>query len=115
LVVVDVTYRGKSIFGADGKCLVRPDSVSLENQYCNLWHVFRDTIFVQNDYEGHIRTTYNRYIGEYLMHWHILDHEVSGMMVNIFIVPDATSPGGGLGMPGMKTTANGTMTHGMQR
>jgi FtsP/CotA-like multicopper oxidase with cupredoxin domain len=113
--IMDVTYQGKSIFGPDGKCLVHPDSVGLENQYCNLWHTFKDTIFVQNDYEVHIRTTYDRYIGEYVMHCHILDHEDSGMMANILIVPDASAPGGGLGMPGMTTMSNGTMTHEMHR
>jgi FtsP/CotA-like multicopper oxidase with cupredoxin domain len=109
--IMDVTHNGNSIFGPDGKCLVPPDSLGLENQYCNLWHVFKDTIFVQNDYQVHMRTTYDRYIGEFVMHCHILDHEDSGMMANILIVPDASKPGGGLGMPGMKTTSNGTMTH----
>ena len=113
--IMDVTYKGKSIFGPDGKCLVPPDSVGLESQYCNLWHTFKDTIFVQNEYEVRIRTTYDRYIGEYVMHCHILDHEDSGMMANILIVPDASAPGGGLGMPGMKTISNGTMTHEMHR
>jgi FtsP/CotA-like multicopper oxidase with cupredoxin domain len=113
--IMDVTFKGKSIFGPEGKCLVPPDSLGLENQYCGLWHAFKDTIFVQNDYEVHIRTTYDRYIGEYVMHCHILDHEDSGMMANILIVPDASAPGGGLGMPGMKTTSNGTMTHEMHR
>ncbi len=111
--IMDVTFKGKSIFGPEGKCLVPPDSLGLENQYCGLWHAFKDTIFVQNDYE--IRTTYDRYIGEYVMHCHILDHEDSGMMANILIVPDASAPGGGLGMPGMKTMSNGTMTHEMHR
>ncbi|SDO64969.1 multicopper oxidase family protein [Afipia sp. GAS231] len=113
--IMDVTHNGQSIFGPDGKCLVPPDGVGLENQYCNMWHTFKDTIFVQNDYEVHIRTTYDRYIGEYVMHCHILDHEDSGMMVNVLIVPDASAPGGGLGMAGMKTTSNGTMTHEMHR
>ena len=70
---------------------------------------------MQNDYVVHIRTTYDRYIGEYVMHCHILDHEDSGMMANILIVPDVSTPGGGLGMPGMHTVANGTMTHQMHR
>ena len=55
------------------------------------------------------------YIGEYVMHCHILDHEDSGMMANILIVPDGSAPGGGLGMPAMKTMSNGTMTHEMHR
>jgi FtsP/CotA-like multicopper oxidase with cupredoxin domain len=111
--IMDVTHNGQSIFGPDGKCLVPPDSVGLENQYCGMWHTFKDTIFVQNDYEVRVRTTYDRYIGEYVMHCHILDHEDSGMMVNVLIVPDASAPGGGLGMAGMKTMSNGTMTQEM--
>jgi FtsP/CotA-like multicopper oxidase with cupredoxin domain len=108
--VMDVTYKGKSIFGPKGECLVPPDRVGLQNQYCNMWHSFRDTVFVQNDYEVHVRTTYDRYIGEFVLHCHILDHEDSGMMANVLIVPDASQPGGGLGMPGMKMQPNGTMT-----
>jgi FtsP/CotA-like multicopper oxidase with cupredoxin domain len=109
--IMDVTYKGKSIFDQDGNCLIPPDSVGLQNQYCNMWHAFKDTVFVQNDYEVHMRTTYDLYIGEFVMHCHILDHEDSGMMANVLIVPDASAPGGGLGMPGMKTMSNGTMTH----
>lgn len=108
--VMDVTHAGKSIFGPNGECLVPPDSVGLQNQYCHMWHAFRDTVFVQNDYEVHVRTTYERYIGEFVLHCHILDHEDSGMMSNVLIVPDKSQPGGGLGMPGMKTHSNGTMT-----
>lgn len=112
---MDVTYKGNSIFGPNGKCLVPPDSVGLQNQYCNMWHTFKDTVFVQNDYQVHIRTTYDRYIGEYVIHCHILDHEDSGMMANVLILPDASAPGGGLGMPGMRTMSIGTVTHPIQQ
>lgn len=100
--VMDVTYQGKSIYGPHGECLIPPDSVGLENQYCGMWHVFKDTVFVQNNYEVHVRTTYDRYIGEFVIHCHILDHEDSGMMTNIEIVPDLGAPGNGLGMPEME-------------
>jgi Multicopper oxidase len=113
--VIDVTQGGKSIFGPHGECLVPPDSVGLQNQYCNMWHTFKDTVFVQNDYEVHVRSTYDRYIGEFVMHCHILDHEDSGMMANVLIVPDVAAPGGGLGMPGMMSMSNGTMTHDVHR
>jgi hypothetical protein len=46
------------------------------------------------------RTYYDRYIGEFVIHCHILDHEDAGMMLNIEIVPDLNAPGGGLGMAG---------------
>jgi FtsP/CotA-like multicopper oxidase with cupredoxin domain len=112
--VMDVTHNGKSIFGKNGECLVPPNDVGLQNQYCNMWHTFKDTVFVQNDYQVHVRSTYDRYIGEFVMHCHILDHEDSGMMANILVVPDVAAPGGGLAMPGMRSMSNGTMTQEFQ-
>ena len=105
--VLDVLYAPKdalpkSIFGPNGECLVPPNSVGLQNQYCGMWRTFKDTIFVQNDYKVLVRTRYDRYIGEFVIHCHILDHEDGGMMANIQIVPDAKAPGGGIGMAGMK-------------
>ncbi|MCP3417908.1 multicopper oxidase domain-containing protein [Bradyrhizobium brasilense] len=107
--VMDVTTTNASgqrvsIYNADGTC--RPDIVSsdqqqLANQYCGMWHTFRDTIIVENNYQIRVRTRYERYIGEYVLHCHILDHEDAGMMANIAIVPDLNAAGGGLGMPGM--------------
>jgi FtsP/CotA-like multicopper oxidase with cupredoxin domain len=95
----------KSIFDATGACLVPADSLGLQNQYCGMWHQFKDTVFVQNGYQVLIRTKYDRYIGEFVIHCHILDHEDGGMMTNIQIVPDLGAPGGGLGMPGMHHNA----------
>ena len=105
--VMDVLYAPqgatpKSIFGPRGECLVKPNELGLQNQYCGMWREFRDTVFVQNDYLVKIRTRYDRYIGEFVMHCHILDHEDSGMMANVRIVPDLGAPGGGVGMAGMK-------------
>ena len=94
-----------SIFNKDGTCrndIVSSDKQSLANQYCGMHHVFRDTVIVENKYQVHIRTKYDRYIGEYVLHCHILDHEDSGMMLNIAIVPDLKAPRGGLGMANMR-------------
>lgn len=106
--VVDVTHTmpdgsKQSIFDENGHCKKEfyPDAQGLGNQYCELYHVFRDTVFVENGYQVHIRTHYDRYIGEFVIHCHILDHEDGGMMLNIEIVPDLNAPGGGLGMAGM--------------
>ncbi|BBP60000.1 multicopper oxidase domain-containing protein [Pseudomonas sp. St316] len=109
--VMDVLYakpgeKPKSIFGPNGECLVPADELGLQNQYCGMWHEFKDTIFVQNDYQVLVRTHYDRYIGEFVIHCHILDHEDGGMMTNIQIVPDITAIGGGIGMAGMKHTAH---------
>jgi FtsP/CotA-like multicopper oxidase with cupredoxin domain len=59
---------------------------------------WKDTLFVrtkipfgglQPDSKGYyrfiVRTRYERYIGEFVLHCHILDHEDSGMMQNVQI------------------------------
>ena len=103
--VIDVTTTGtfgnqESIFDNTGNCK-ESSRTGLANQYCGMYHVFRDTIFVENGYNVHVRTRYDRYIGEYVIHCHILDHEDAGMMLNVEIVPDLKAPGYGLGMPRM--------------
>jgi len=105
--VMDVIDRttGKSIFDANGVCTVPADGLGLENQYCGMWHTFKDTVFVQNKYKVLVRTRYDRYIGEFVIHCHILDHEDGGMMTNIQIVPNASAPGGGVGMSHASTTS----------
>lgn len=104
--IMDVTSDadGSSIYGPDGHCKasILHDPNQLAIQYCNLWHVFKDTVFVEPGYTVHTHTFYDRYIGEFVLHCHILDHEDAGMMLNINIVPDLNAPGGGLGMAGMK-------------
>ena len=96
--VVDVTTADSSgnqvsIFDSNGKCKLSAftDPNQLANQYCGMKGVFRDTLFVENNFQVHIRTTYDRYIGEFVIHCHILDHEDGGMMLNIAIVPDLTA------------------------
>ena len=43
-----------------------------------------------------VRTRYQRYIGEYVLHCHILDHEDQGMMQNVrVLLPDGQ--GGAVG------------------
>jgi len=104
--IVDVTTidpktnKQRSIYNADGSCneLAMADTNQLANQYCGMRGVFKDTMFVENNFEVKIRTTYDRYIGEFVLHCHILDHEDGGMMLNVAVVPDLTRPGHGLGM-----------------
>ena len=58
-------------------------------QYAALKGVWRDTIFVKPGYKVITRTRYQRYIGDFVLHCHILDHEDQGMMQNIRIgLPD---------------------------
>jgi FtsP/CotA-like multicopper oxidase with cupredoxin domain len=107
--IMDVTHEGPggqqvSIFDENGHCKAggEPDPQGLANQYCTMWHTFRDTVFVENGYEVHTRTHYDRYIGEFVIHCHILDHEDAGMMLNIQIVPNLAAPDHGLGMGNME-------------
>jgi FtsP/CotA-like multicopper oxidase with cupredoxin domain len=91
-----------SIYDSSGGCRKDLFKDPLANQYCGMLHTFRDTVFVEPGFNVHIRMNYDRYIGEFVVHCHILDHEDAGMMININIVPDISIPGGGLGMPNMK-------------
>ncbi len=70
--------------------------------YANLKGVWKDTIWVKNVapnqdlgtkgmYKIVTRTRYERYIGEFVLHCHILDHEDQGMMQNVQIVPPGYS------------------------
>lgn len=57
---------------------------------------WKDTLFVKSGYTLYVRTRYQRYIGEYVLHCHILDHEDQGMMQNVrVLLPDGQ--GGAVG------------------
>ena len=88
-------YASTSIFKPDGTCdakVIGSDTQSLAEQYCGMHHVFRDTLFIQNGYLVTLRTRYDRYIGEFVIHCHILDHEDAGMMTNVEITQDPSHP-----------------------
>lgn len=68
-------------------------------QYPGLKGVWKDTLWIKSlippssapggIYTIKLRTRYQRYIGEYVLHCHILDHEDQGMMQNVAVVlPD---------------------------
>ncbi len=68
-------------------------------QYPGLKGVWKDTLWIKSlippssapggIYTIKFRTRYQRYIGEYVLHCHILDHEDQGMMQNVSVVlPD---------------------------
>ena len=66
------------------------DGEPSDSQYAGLKWVWRDTLFVKPGYHVVMRTRYRRYIGEFVLHCHILDHEDQGMMQNIRVaIPDA--------------------------
>ncbi|MFT6023021.1 MAG: L-ascorbate oxidase [Ascidiaceihabitans sp.] len=65
-------------------------------QYGGLKGVWKDTLWIKNPgttkdtrYTIVVRTRYQRYIGAFVLHCHILDHEDQGMMQNVSIaLPD---------------------------
>ena len=70
-------------------------------QYAGLKGVWKDTLWIKsflgtpNATEGvytiKVRTRYERYIGAFVIHCHILDHEDQGMMQNVAVVlPNGT-------------------------
>jgi FtsP/CotA-like multicopper oxidase with cupredoxin domain len=61
-------------------------------QYLGLKGMWKDTLWIKPNYTITIRTRYERYIGDFVLHCHILDHEDEGMMQNVAIVlPGGTS------------------------
>ena len=80
----------------DGK-LARGGPV--DPQYRGIKGQWMDTIFVKNiakkpgpnssdfSYRVRIRTRYNKYTGQFVLHCHTLDHEDQGMMQNVVIEP----------------------------
>jgi L-ascorbate oxidase len=75
-------------------------------QYRGLMNVWKDTLWVKSligegepipagtsgIYTITVRTRYERYIGEFVLHCHILDHEDRGMMQNVAIVLPGGTP-----------------------
>ncbi|AZZ92307.1 multicopper oxidase family protein [Hahella sp. KA22] len=92
------------ILDSNGRDVSAPDAVddasgAADPQYQGLKGVWKDTLWVKSliptvqapkgIYTLMVRTRYQRYIGEYVLHCHILDHEDQGMMQNVSIVlPD---------------------------
>lgn len=65
-----------------------------DTQYVDLKGAWKDTLFIKQGYKVYTRTRYERYIGEYVLHCHILDHEDNGMMqrVNVYLEGDSADP-----------------------
>ena len=91
-----------SVANAAGQPVTDPKSPQFDPDYAGVIDQWKDTLFVKQGYHIVTRTRYERYIGEYVLHCHILDHEDQGMMANVKIgIPDglggtaeAHGPGG---------------------
>ncbi len=76
-----------SVMNRDNQEVGGADSV--DPDYADTLNTWKDTLFVKEGYTIRVRTRYQRYIGEYVLHCHILDHEDQGMMQNVRVVlPD---------------------------
>ena len=88
------------ILDPNGKDVSVPGAVdnsggTVDPQYPGLKGVWKDTLWAKSLippnavpkglYTITVRTRYQRYIGEYVLHCHILDHEDQGMMQNVSI------------------------------
>lgn len=70
------------------------DGGTVDPQYAGLKGVWKDTLWIKGlaptvpngFYTVKVRTRYQRYIGEFVIHCHILDHEDQGMMQNVAVV-----------------------------
>ncbi len=62
------------------------------SQYRGLKGAWKDTLWVEGQHTIRVRTRYERYIGEFVLHCHILEHEDKGMMQNVAIVLPGGSP-----------------------
>ncbi len=82
------------IDNATGKDVSLPGSG--DSEYAGLKGNWKDTLMVKSGFTLYVRTRYQRYIGEYVLHCHILDHEDQGMMQNVrVLLPDGQ--GGAVG------------------
>jgi L-ascorbate oxidase len=87
-------FQVVKILDPNGKDVSGPDAVddyggTVDPQYRGLKGVWKDTLWTKNamtpsadkgKYTLVVRTRYQRYIGDYVLHCHILDHEDQGMM-----------------------------------
>ena len=83
---------GVSIFDANHRCIpAEQEAVPL---YCDQYHVFRDTMFVHLRVSRVIaRTRYDDYVGKFVIHCHMLEHEDQGMMQNVTVVAPSDGHG----------------------
>lgn len=104
-----------SIIDPTGKDVTAPGAIdngggttTVDPQYAGLKGVWKDTLWIKSllpsstlaygnsgIYTINVRTRYQRYIGEFVLHCHILDHEDQGMMQNVAVVLPTGNVGSG--------------------
>ncbi|RZJ20333.1 MAG: multicopper oxidase family protein, partial [Haliea sp.] len=95
-VVAILDPKGRDVSGPDA---IDDSGGAVDTQYRGLKGVWKDSLWVKNNanppgtpggqYTVVVRTRYQRYIGDFVVHCHILDHEDQGMMQLIRVaLPD---------------------------
>ena len=100
--------NGRDVSGGDTADDYGPvgSKKKVDPQYAGLKGVWKDTLWLKSIisskvkipegtdgiYTVKVRTRYQRYIGEFVLHCHILDHEDQGMMQNVAIVLPGGNP-----------------------
>jgi FtsP/CotA-like multicopper oxidase with cupredoxin domain len=126
--ITDPTGKDVSLTAAtdDYGVAVNPGMLP-DPQYPGLKGVWKDTLWIKSligdgsvippgtsgIYTIKMRTRYQRYIGEYVLHCHILDHEDQGMMQNVAVVlPQGDYAANARGERAGAGTASGPNPHG---
>lgn len=104
-------FQVVKVLDPSGRDVSGPDAVddfggAVDPQYRGMRGVWKDTLWVKNGmsaraprseqakgvYTVIVRTRYQRYIGDFVLHCHILEHEDQGMMQNVRIALPGPSP-----------------------
>ena len=78
-----------SIFNAEGQSVADPALAGYDPDYAGLIGQWKDTVFVKSGHRAVLRTRYERFTGDFVLHCHILFHGDHGMMQNLRIYDPA--------------------------
>ena len=84
-----------SIVDAQGRDVTDPNGPAFDPDYVGLVGEWKDTLFVKEGYRAIFRTRYERFVGDFVIHCHIMFHGDHGMMQNlrIYLPGGAEAPG----------------------
>jgi FtsP/CotA-like multicopper oxidase with cupredoxin domain len=78
-----------SIVNAEGQAVADPASPGYDPDYAGLIGQWKDTLFVKEGHRAVVRTRFERFTGDFVMHCHILFHGDHGMMQHLRIFDPA--------------------------
>ncbi|MGQ0558418.1 MAG: multicopper oxidase family protein [Sphingosinicella sp.] len=78
-------FQVVSITDSQGRDVADPNSPAFDADYAGLIGEWKDTVFVKEGHRAIFRTRYERFVGDFVIHCHILFHGDHGMMQNLRI------------------------------